>query len=180
VTTPSGTRLRALPLLALVVVLGATGCSGQASSSSSTSASATPSVTPFNGVSVAGALGTEPTFTIGDTTQGTSSLQIQDVVVGTGAAATPTDKVTVQYVARSAKTKRPFDSSWARGKPYSYDPTTIAFKAFSEGVPGMKVGGRRLVIVPGPLAYGPTPPPSVSLGPNETLVFVIDLVSIDK
>jgi peptidylprolyl isomerase len=180
VTTSSRARLRALPLIALVVVLGATGCSGQASSSSPTSASATPSATPFNGVSVAGALGTAPTFTIADTTQGTSSLQIQDIVIGTGPAATPTDKVTVQYVARSAKTKKTFDSSWARGKPYSYDPKAIAFKAFTEGVPGMKTGGRRLVIVPGPLAYGPTPPPSLRLGANETLVFVIDLVSIDK
>jgi len=179
VTTSSVARLRALPIVALVVVLGLTACSSSASESTASTTS-NPSASAFNGVLVSGALGSEPTFTIGDTTQGTSSLQIQDVVVGTGPAATPADKVTVQYVARSAKTKKPFDSSWERGKTYSYDPTTIAFKAFTEGVPGMKVGGRRLVIVPGPLAYGPTPPPSLRLGANETLVFVIDLVSIDK
>jgi peptidylprolyl isomerase len=102
------------------------------------------------------------------------------VILGSGAAASATDKVTVRYIARSAKTKRTFDSSWARGKDFSYDPAKIAFKGFTEGVPGMKVGGRRIVIVPGPLAYGSTPPPSLGLGPNETLVFVIDLVSIDK
>ncbi len=177
-TPSSRARRGALPLLALIVVMGLAACSGQASSSSSPSAS--PSVTPFNGVSVAGTLGTEPTFTIADTTQGTSSIQIQDIVVGTGPATTPTDKVTVRYTARSARTKKPFDSSWGRDKDYSYDPKAISFKAFTEGVPGMKVGGRRLVIVPGPLAYGPTPPPSLRLGANETLVFVIDLVSIDK
>jgi peptidylprolyl isomerase len=178
VTTSSGTRSRALPIVALAVVLGVTGCSGAASSSSAVAASA--SATAFHGVLVTGAMGSEPSFTMGDVTQGTSSLQIQDIVVGTGPAATATDKVTVQYLARSAKTKKPFDSSWARGKPFSYDPAKVGFKAFTEGVPGMKVGGRRLVIVPGPLAYGPTPPPSLHLGANETLVFVIDLVSIDK
>lgn len=131
-------------------------------------------------MTVTGELHTAPVVLIGDSTQQTSSLQYKDLVVGTGPAATATDPVTVDYVAKSAKTKRPVDSSYDRGAPFSYDPAKIAFKAFREGVPGMKVGGRRLVIVPGSLAYGATPPASTGLGPNETLVFVIDLVSIDS
>ena len=176
-TTSSVARLRALPIVALVVVLGLTGCSSGASPSA---VAASPSATAFNGVLVTGAMGSEPSFTMGDITQGTSSLQFQDIVVGTGPAAIATDKVTVQYLARSAKTKKPFDSSWARGKPFSYDPAKVGFKAFTEGVPGMKVGGRRIVVVPGPLAYGANPPSWSGLGPNETLVFVIDLVSVDS
>jgi len=61
---------------------------------------------------------------------------------------------------------------------YSYDPAKVVFKAFTEGVVGMRVGGRRIVIVPGALAFGVNPPASFGLRPNEDLVYVIDLVSI--
>lgn len=125
-------------------------------------------------------MGERPTVTIGDSTQETASIQVDDVVAGKGPAATAADKVTVEYVGRSAKTKRTFDSSWERGSAFSYDPARIAFKAFTEGVPGMRVGGRRIVVVPASLAFGASPPASTGLGANETLVFVIDLISIDS
>ena len=183
--------VRAAALLAAAIVPLA-GCASTASSATPTTAApgtgaatsgsagptaVAPSAT-FDGVTVTGPLGSAPVFTIGDTTMNTSSLQVSDVVVGTGAEATATSVVTVQYAGRSAKTKRPVDSSWDRGKPFTYDPSKIAFKAFTEGVPGMKVGGRRIVVVPGALAFGPTPPASTGLGPNETLVYVIDLVKV--
>jgi peptidylprolyl isomerase len=167
--------------VAAAVALGCvavTGCSSAGGTPAPTSAS--PSDLTFDGVSVkAGSLGTVPTFLIGDSTQQTSSLQIKDVIEGDGPVAGPTDKATVQYVARSAKTKRQVDSSWDRGQAFSYDPAQITFKAFSEGVPGMRVGGRRLVIVPGPLAFGANPPQGSGVGPDETLVFVIDLLAVN-
>ena len=167
-----------------MVVAALTACSSPAATTSETASGTGPSAsisgTQFDGVSVSGALGSPPELLVGDDTQQTSNLQYKDVVVGTGATATATSKVTVNYVAKSAKTKRPYDSSWDRGKAFSYDPTKITFKAFTEGVPGMKVGGRRIVVVPGPLAYGANPPSWSGLGPNETLVFVIDLVSVDS
>lgn len=146
---------------------------------SATAASARTSATSFNGVSVSGEMGQEPTVLIGDGTAATSSIKIQDVVTGTGPIAGPTTKVTVQYVARGAKTKRTFDSSWDRGAAYSYDPKQMRFSAFVDGVPGMHVGGRRIVIVPGSLAFGATPPAGSGLQPDETVVFVIDLVKTD-
>ncbi len=129
-------------------------------------------------MSVSGAIGTKPSFLISDSTQTTKAFTADDVVVGTGPAVTSNDSVTVQYAARSAKTKRQFDSSWDRGTMYTFVPGKTAFPAFSEGVVGMKAGGRRLVVVPGALAFGVNPPASTGLGANETLVFVIDLVSV--
>jgi peptidylprolyl isomerase len=180
-----------LRLLAIGLVVGLlAGCSASSrtsanspsiSSSGSASSGASvisgPGTLSYDGVTVKGDVGREPAFLIGDETQQTSSIQVRDVVVGTGAAATATGKVTVDYAARGARSKRTFDSSWLRGKPFSFVPSKIAFKAFSSGVPGMRVGGRRLVIVPGPLAFGGSPPSGSGLAANETVVFVIDLVS---
>ena len=183
-TVPSSSRATlGLIGLTLALALGLTACSSASSDANPapTSGSASSGVNVrFDGVTVTGLIGTQPSVTIGDSTQQTSSLQYKDVIVGTGPTASAVDKVTVDYVARSAKTKRNFDSSWANGKAFSYDPKQLSFRAFTQGVPGMKVGGRRLVIVPGPLAYGATPPSWSGLGPNETLVFVIDLKSIDS
>jgi peptidylprolyl isomerase len=171
------------------VVLLLTGCSASSNASSvSPPASAAassgasvitgPGTLSYDGVTVNGDVGREPAFLIGDETQQTSSIQVRDVVVGTGATATATGHVTVEYAARGARSKRTFDSSWLRGKPFSFVPSKIAFSAFSSGVPGMRVGGRRLVIVPGPLAFAGKPPAGSGLAANETVVFVIDLVSV--
>ena len=171
-----------LPLAVAGVAFVLAGCSSQGSPvSSMTSAPMTSdSGVQFDGTRVSGPVGHEPQLLIGDTTQSTSSIQYKDIVVGTGPVASPTDSsVTVMYVARSAKTKRPFDSSWLRGKPFTYDQAKIGFKGFSEGVPGMRVGGRRVVIIPGPLAYGTNPNPDLNIGPNETQVFVIDLLAVN-
>ena len=169
--------------LSLALAVSLTACSSSSSDAkpATSSGSASGGVSgSFDGVTVTGVIGTQPNVAIGDSTQQTSSLQYKDVIVGSGPSASATDKVTVAYVARSAKTKRTFDSSWLRGKTFSYDPKNLTFRAFTDGVPGMKVCGRRLVIVPGPLAYGAAPPSWSGLGPNETLVFVIDLKSIDS
>jgi peptidylprolyl isomerase len=167
----------------LVLGLALAGCA-QPSVESASQTAPVPSISVpdgtvrFAGVSVSGSTQEKPTFLIGDETQSTASFTVYDVVEGSGTQATKTDKVTVNYVGRSAKTKRQFDSSWDRGTPYVADLPKLTFAAFTQGVPGMRPGGRRLVVVPGPLAFGATPPQGSGLGPNETLVYVIDLVSV--
>lgn len=167
-------------VLVIAVLAGCSSAPSTTASGGETSNGATASprasATSFRGVSVQGEPGQEPTVLIGDETAATSSIQIEDVITGTGAIAGPETSVTVQYVARGAKTKRTFDSSWDRGSAYTYDPQDLTFSAFVDGVPGMREGGRRIVIVPGSLAFGPTPPAGSGLQPDETVVFVIDLV----
>jgi len=170
---------------AIVIVAAISGCSGgtspvSASGPGGEGSHSVQSTTParFDGVTVSGPVGSPPLFTIGDDTQATVSLLTYDVVTGVGPAVTKASKVSVHYVGRSATSKRQFDSSWDRGKPFDYVPSDVTFAAFSEGVLGMRAGGRRLVVVPGKLAFGATPPTSSDLGPDETLVFVIDLMSV--
>jgi peptidylprolyl isomerase len=129
-------------------------------------------------VTVSGPLGAKPAVLIGDETQGSTAFTTSDVITGTGPEAKAGSKVSVEYVARSAITKRQFDSSWDRGKPFEFVPDTQAFAAFKDGVAGMRVGGRRLVIVPGAQAFGASPPPGSGIRPGETLVFVIDLLAV--
>jgi peptidylprolyl isomerase len=71
-----------------------------------------------------------------------------------------------------------FDASWIRGEPLSFSLNQV-IAGWTEGIPGMKPGGRRLLIIPGALAYGPNPPTSAIL-PDETLIFVVDLISSAK
>jgi len=151
-----------------------------AACSATPSAAPSPSPTPFrfDAVTVTGDWGSEPGVQVGDETQSTNSFLVQDIVRGTGPTATSSSRVTVQYVGRAAFSKKTFDSSWARGVPYSFVPGTQTLVAFSEGVTGMRVGGRRLVIVPPSMGFGRTPPVGSGLKADETLVFVIDLVSV--
>lgn len=97
---------------------------------------------------------------------------------GSGATAKKGDEVTVQYVGVGYKTEEEFDSSWGK-EPFSFTlGAGLVIKGWEKGVAGMKVGGRRELLVPGDLAYGPEGRPP-SIGPNETLIFVIDLLSVN-
>jgi peptidylprolyl isomerase len=102
-------------------------------------------------------------------------LVIQDIRVGSGAAAQQGATVTVQYVGVSWSTGEQFDASWDRGEPATF-PLSDVIRGWQEGIPGMKPGGRRRLIIPPDLAYGAQPPPGIA--PNETLVFVIDLIEV--
>ena len=106
-------------------------------------------------------------------------LVVKDIKEGTGAEATAGSNVTVQYVGTSFKNGRQFDASWDRGEPFSFQlGAGSVIPGWDQGVEGMKVGGRRQLVIPPDLAYGPQGSPP-AIGPNETLVFVVDLVSVD-
>jgi peptidylprolyl isomerase len=102
---------------------------------------------------------------------------IHDLRVGTGAAATSDSTVTVQYVGVAWSTKKEFDESWDKGGPVSF-PLSQVVKGWQQGIPGMREGGRRELIIPPSLGYGAAGYPP-DIGPNETLVFVIDLVKVE-
>jgi peptidylprolyl isomerase len=107
------------------------------------------------------------------------TLVVNDLETGTGAVAQSGDEVSVQYVGINFADGQEFDSSWSRGaKPF---PFTLGagqvIPGWDQGIEGMKVGGRRELIIPPDLAYGESGQPP-SIGPNETLVFVVDLQAV--
>jgi peptidylprolyl isomerase len=106
-----------------------------------------------------------------------TELVVTDEVVGTGEDVTPGATVTAHYVGVSASTGAQFDASWDRGAPISF-PLDGVIQGWSEGLVGMKVGGRRTLVIPGAMAYGANPPPGAGIAPNETLVFTVDLVDV--
>jgi peptidylprolyl isomerase len=102
-----------------------------------------------------------------------------DLITGTGAFAEPGQVVTVQYVGVHFTNGKEFDSSWKTGHPLTFQlggEEVIA--GWDEGVVGMRVGGRRELVIPPDLAYGPGGDGTGVIGPDETLVFVIDLISV--
>jgi peptidylprolyl isomerase len=107
-----------------------------------------------------------------------SKLIIKDLIKGTGPTAKVGQTVTVNYVGVLYKTGKEFDSSWSRGQPTSFPLTNGGLIAgWVQGIPGMKVGGRRELIIPANLAYGKKGSGS-TIPPNSPLVFVVDLLSV--
>jgi len=111
-------------------------------------------------------------------------LEVKDLVTGKGPAAKPTSTVTVQYYGALYKDGKYFDSSWKRGQPatFTLGPGHV-IDGFTEGIggakgiAGMKVGGRRIIIMPSALGYGKTGSPP-TIPPNSPLVFVVDLKAV--
>lgn len=106
-----------------------------------------------------------------------TTLVAEDLVLGTGTEATKGKTVTVQYVGVHLDGSQ-FDASWDRSEPFSFrlgGGQVIA--GWDQGVAGMKIGGRRQLVIPADLAYGPRGFPPV-IQPNETLVFVVDLLDV--
>jgi FKBP-type peptidyl-prolyl cis-trans isomerase len=104
-------------------------------------------------------------------------LIADDIVTGKGAAVRSGDSVTVDYVGVHWTNGKEFDSSWKRKQTFPFTVGQGVIEGWSDGVVGMKVGGRRMLVIPPDLAYGASGSPP-SIGPNETLVFVIDLRKI--
>jgi peptidylprolyl isomerase len=129
------------------------------------------------GVTVAGPLGSKPTVTVPSGTPPTTLL-VKDITAGSGAEAASGKTVTVQYVGVAWSTKQEFDASWDRGQAFPFQlGTGQVIPGWDQGVAGMKVGGRRLLVIPPQLGYGAAGA-GQAIGPNETLVFVVDLVSV--
>ena len=101
-----------------------------------------------------------------------TELVITDVIVGDGAEARPGGTVTVHYVGVEYDTGEQFDSSWDRGDPATF-PLNGLITGWQDGIPGMRVGGRRQLIIPPALAYGEAGGHRLS---GKTLIFVIDLL----
>jgi peptidylprolyl isomerase len=101
---------------------------------------------------------------------------IQDIFVGTGAAATAHSTVTVRYIGLSWSNRQKFDASADHGGPQRFSLDQVV-KGWQQGMTGMKEGGRRELIIPPSLGYGPAG--QGPIGPNETLVFVVDLVKVE-
>ena len=107
-----------------------------------------------------------------------ADLEITDLWEGTGAEAKAGDTVEVHYVGVAFSTGEQFDASWDRGSPLQFRlGVGQVIQGWDQGVQGMKVGGRRQLIIPPALAYGDRGAANV-IAPGETLIFVCDLVSI--
>ena len=105
-----------------------------------------------------------------------ADLEIKDITVGDGAEAQPGATVAVHYVGVEFDTGEQFDASWDRGESIEF-PLQGLIQGWQEGIPGMKVGGRRRLIIPAALGYGPAGQPPTIPG-NSTLVFDIEVLRI--
>jgi len=151
-----------IPIIVLCAVLAFAGCGGDSGSSDESTATAKK---------------TKPDVSVPKGPP-PKKLVVKDLEEGSGAAAEAYDVVTVQYVGVNYKTGQEFDSSWSRGEPFTFNlGTREVIRGWDQGVTGMKIGGRRELIVPPALGYGETG--TGSIPPNETLVFVVDLLSIE-
>ena len=107
-----------------------------------------------------------------------AELEIEDLAVGDGPEATAGQDVEVHYVGVAWSTRKQFDASWDRGQPFRFGlGRGQVIKGWDDGVAGMRVGGRRRITIPPHLAYGKRGAGGV-IGPDETLVFVVDLVGV--
>jgi peptidylprolyl isomerase len=142
-----------------------------ATSTTTTPAATTPTiVTPKSGP-----LSTEPKITVPKTPAPTKLVR-KDLVVGTGATVTSTDTVTVNYVGALYSNGKVFDASWNRKETFTTALSGV-IPGWTQGLVGMRVGGRRELIIPPALGYGKAgSPPTIPA--NATLIFIVDMLGI--
>lgn len=159
-----------VPALALLVL------ASSACGSGSTPAPSPPgSDGPF--AAVTGAAGKRPHLKVPDEAP-PSSLQVQDLAPGSGTPVASGDVLMVQYQGVSWSTGKKFDASWDIHQPYTFSlGQGMVISGWDQGLLGMRVGGRRELVIPPSMAYGADGRPP-KIGPNETLVFVVDLVGV--
>jgi peptidylprolyl isomerase len=120
----------------------------------------------------------KPSVEVPSDTPPSYQLELEDITVGEGDEATPGKIVEVHYVGVSWGTGKQFDASWDRGDTFKFGlGKGQVIPGWDQGVAGMKVGGRRRITIPPALAYGKRGAGGV-IGPDETLVFVVDLVGV--
>ena len=153
-------RLAAVIVMSLVLL---TGCGDKEVSSS---ADNLPTVTTNQGEAptIGAPTGDAPT-----------TLLTKDIIVGTGAEALPTSTMTVHYTLMTWSNGALIESSWNSGTPATF-PLANVIIGWQQGIPGMKVGGRRLLVIPPDLGYGAQG--GGPIGPNETLIFVVDAIGV--
>jgi peptidylprolyl isomerase len=107
-----------------------------------------------------------------------AELVREDLVVGAGAEATRGKTVEVHYVGVAWSTKKQFDASWDRGETFDFPlGAGRVIRGWDEGVAGMRVGGRRRLTIPPEMGYGARGAGG-AIAPNETLVFIVDLIAV--
>jgi peptidylprolyl isomerase len=168
-----------IPVVLAVLLLA--GCGGDDSEKPASSSSAeTPAATtaPEQPGKISSDLKSEPTIPK-PSGNPPAKLVKKDIVKGKGPKAKAGDLISVQYTGVSYSTGEKFDASWDRGaEPFQFPlGAGQVIVGWDKGVPGMRVGGRRELIIPPDQAYGPQGSPP-AIGPNETLIFVVDLVKI--
>jgi FKBP-type peptidyl-prolyl cis-trans isomerase len=107
------------------------------------------------------------------------SLQVTDLKAGTGTEVKPGDTVTVDYTGAVAATGIVFQSSLDSGRPASFSLNQV-IKGWTDGIPGMKVGGQRRLLIPAAQAYGASPPSGSGIPANAPLVFDVTLQAIGQ
>jgi peptidylprolyl isomerase len=176
-------RRTLVPLLAVVLAAAtAAGCGGgsksktqSTSQAAATPPAATPTQPPAQTQPADRRLAKKPKVKV-PSGKAPSQLVVKDLIKGKGAEARPGQTVSVQYVGVLYKNGKQFDASWDRGQPFTFPlGAGQVIPGWDRGVPGMKVGGRRELIIPAKLAYGANGPPGI--GPNQALVFVVDLLN---
>lgn len=169
-----------LTLMACLALVAA-GCGGgdDSSGSSETSAATQATTTESSAPSESSSGGkAKPKVTVPSAAP-PKKLEIKEIEKGSGAEAKAGDEVTVQYVGVGYDSEEEFDSSWSRDEPFSFNlGAGEVIPGWDQGIVGMKVGGRRELIIPSELAYGPAGSPP-AIGPNETLIFVVDLLAVE-
>lgn len=136
--------------------------------------SKSPNAADAAGVAVGGETGTKPTIILPDGPP-PEELVVVDIVEGEGVHVPVGATVTTHYVGVSwANDGEQFDASWDRGTPIHF-PLAGVIRGWTDGIPGMRVGGRRLIVIPPGQGYG-AQSPTPAIAPNDTLVFVIDMI----
>ena len=123
---------------------------------------------------VTGAANEAPTITAPSGTP-PQDLVTEDLIQGTGKEASANSTLTVHYTLMAWSTGEVVESSWS-GEPATFGLNQVIL-GWQQGIPGMKVGGRRLLVIPPALGYGEAG--GGPIGPNETLIFVVDLINVN-
>ncbi len=173
---PPVTR-RLLPLVLALLTLTLAACGSDEESGGESAATPAPTETPAP-ASDNRDLTVKPTIAKPDG-EPPARLAKDDIVPGKGRAAKSGDQVTVQYVGVSYSTGEQFDASWDSGQPFPFRlGAGEVIPGWDEGIPGMRVGGRRQLTIPPEKGYGAEGTPDGAIAPNETLIFVVDVVDI--
>ena len=131
----------------------------------------------FEGIFIQSSDSGAPIVTIPATVAPVTDLTTYDLASGKGDQVKSGSTLTVNYCGIGLASRTLFDSSWVRGEPATF-PLDGLIQGWIDGLPGMAVGGERLLLIPGSLAYGPNPPEGSGIGPDETLLFIVQLTEI--